>query len=253
MSFNGEEFEIFKSKNQKIQSSYGEQNKGTTRPRRQKLNMNHVARKKFTEANLKKAFRRKLFKNCKTRNKKSSPDLFEFYVISPGHGKANDNDRATTCRCNFKASCLQTERTNMKVLLKKWALTGNNLKFLNQKTKKIQSSYGEQNKRSTRPWRQKLNINHVARKKLTEAKLKKAFRIKLFELCKTRAKKSSPDLFNFYVISAGHDMANDPVSATTCRRNFKASWLQTEHTKNECPSEKLSFNGELFEIFKPKN
>ena len=40
-------------------------------------------------------------------------------------------------------------------------------------------------------------MNHVARKKLTEAKLKKASRIKLFELCKTRTKKSSPDLFNF--------------------------------------------------------
>ena len=35
------------------------------------------------------------------------------------------------------------------------------------------------------------------RKKLTEAKMKKPFRIKLLELCKTRTKKSSPDLFNF--------------------------------------------------------
>ena len=96
-------------------------------------------------------------------------------------------------------------------------------------------------------------MNHVVRKKLTEANLKKAFRIKLFELCKTRTKKSSPDLFNFYVISASQGMANDNDGATTCRRNLKASLLQTERTKIEGPSEKMSFNGEQFEIFKPKN
>ena len=96
-------------------------------------------------------------------------------------------------------------------------------------------------------------MNHVARKKLTEANLKKAFTINLFEHCKTRTKKSSPDLFNFYVISAGQGMVKDNDGATTCRRKFKASWLQTERTKNESPSEEMSFNGEQFEIFKPKN
>ena len=47
-------------------------------------------------------------------------------------------------------------------------------------------------------------------------------------------------------------MANDAGRATTCRRNLKASWLQTERTKNEKPSEKISFNGEQFENFKQK-
>ena len=46
--FNGEQFEIFKPKNQKFQSSYGEQNESTTRFWRQKQNLNHVARKKLT-------------------------------------------------------------------------------------------------------------------------------------------------------------------------------------------------------------
>ena len=119
----------------------------------------------------------------------------------------------------------------MKGLLKKWALTGNSLKISNQKTKKIQSSYGEQNKKTTRPWRQKLNMNHVAKRKLTEANLKKAIRIKLFELCKTRTKKSSPDLFNFYVISAGQGVVKDNDGATACRCKFKAPWLQTESKK----------------------
>ena len=76
--------------------------------------------------------------------------------------------------------------------------------------------------------------------------------MKLFELCKTRSKKSNPDLFNFYVISAGHDMAIDAGRATTCRRNFKAPWLQTERTKNEGPFKKVSFNGKSIWRFQTK-
>ena len=110
--------------------------------------------------------------------------------------------------------------------------SGEQFENLNLKNQKIQSLHGEQNKRTTRPRRQKLNLNQVARKKLTEAKLKKAFRIKLLEHCKTRIKKSNPDLLTFYVISGGHDMANDAGRATRCRRNFVAPWLQSERTKN---------------------
>ena len=140
----------------------------------------------------------------------------------------------------------------MKRLLKKWVLTGKSLKISDKKIQKIDSSHGEHNRRTTRPHGQKLNMNHVARKNLTEAKLKKAFRMKLFELCKTRTKKSSPDLFKFYLKTAGHGMTLDDDRATTCRRNFKAPWLQTERTKNEGPSEKMSFNGETVWSFKPK-
>ena len=165
---------------------------------------------------------------------------------------ANDDESATTCRRNFKASWLQTERTNHEGPSEKLSFNGEQSEFFKPKNQKIQSSYGEQNKRTTRPWRQNLNMNHVIRKKLTEANLKKAFRIKLFELCKTRTKKSRPELFNFYVISVSHDMANDAGRATTCRRNFKAPWLQTERTKNDGPPEKMSFNGEQSENFKPK-
>ena len=39
---------------------------------------------------------------------------------------------------------------------------------------------------------------------------KKAFIWKLLELCKTRTKKSSPDMFNFYVVLAGRDTAGIP-------------------------------------------
>ena len=65
-------------------------------------------------------------------------------------------------------------------------------------------------------------MHHVSRKKKIEANLKKAFRFKLLELCKTRTKKSSPHLFNFYVVLAGHVMVTDAGRSTTCRRKFKA-------------------------------
>ena len=50
---------------------------------------------------------------------------------------------------------------------------------------------------------------HVTRTKLTQAEMKKDFRIKLLVLCKTRTKKSSPDLSNFYVVLAGHDTVTE--------------------------------------------
>ena len=99
-------------------------------------------------------------------------------------------------------------------------------------------------------------MNHVAGKKLTEAKLKKIIRIKLLEVCKIRTKKWNPYLLTFYVVSGGHDMANDAGRAATCRRISKAPWLQAERTKNEGSSEKLSFNGETvweFQTNKTKN
>ena len=180
---------------------------------------------------MKKSFRIKLLELCKTRTKKSSPDLFKFYVIWASHDMANDTGRATTCGRIFKAPWLQTERTKNEGPSERMSFNAEQFEFFEPKNQKIQSSYGEQNKRTRRPWRQKLNMNHVSRKKLTEAKLRKAFRIKLLELCKTRTKKSSHDLFNFYVISASHDMANDTGRATTSGRIFKAPWLQTERTK----------------------
>ena len=102
-----------------------------------------------------------------------------------------------------------------------------------------------------RPWRQNLNMNQVARKKYNEAKLKKSFRIKLLELCKTRTKKSSLDLFNFLftrlvktwpMTLAGLPRAgavSKPLDYNQNVQKWKAFW-------------KMSFNGEQFENFKPK-
>ena len=110
----------------------------------------------------------------------------------------------------------------MKGLLKNWVLTENQCE----------------------DFRQKVSKTPLLPRKTKQKNLRKAFRIKLFELCKARSKKWNPYLLTFYVVSGGHEIAKDAGRATTYRRNFKAPWLQTERTKNEGSSEKLSFNAE---------
>ena len=92
-------------------------------------------------------------------------------------------------------------------------------------------------------------MNQVLRKNYTEAKNNKAFRFKLLELCKTRTKKPSPDLFNFHVFSAGHDMVTDAGRATTRSRRFKATTVQK--MKDLLKTRVLT--GKQFEHFKTKN
>ena len=52
--------------------------------------------------------------------------------------------------------------------------------------------------------------------------VKKTFRLKLSGFCKTRTKKSNPEMFNFYIVLAGFDIITDAERATTCTCNFKA-------------------------------
>ena len=135
MSFNGETVWRFQTKKFK-NSTPPKENKKTTTLQGRKLNIKQVATTKLTEAKLKRAFRIKLFELCKTRTKKSSPDLINFYVVSAGHDLATDAGRATKYRCKFKAPCLQTERTK-KGLLKKWVLTGKQFEDFIEKISKI--------------------------------------------------------------------------------------------------------------------
>ena len=136
---------------------------------------------------------------------------------------------------------------------KTWVLTAKQFENIKPKKSKILVLVWrtKQKKHKTPQTRQEMNMNHVARKNLTEAKLKKAFRIKLFELCKTRTKKSSPDLFNFLVALAGHEKVTDAKRATSCRRKIKAIWLRTKIQKmKDVP--KMNFTEKLFEDFRPK-
>ena len=82
--------------------------------------------------------------------------------------------------------------------------------------------------------------------------MNKAIRIKLFELGKTTSKKATPDMSNFYVVMAGHDIVTDASRATTWRRKIKASSSQTKSTKNEGPPKTWVLRGKSFEDFRQK-
>ena len=250
----GNSLKISNQKNQRIQSSYGEQNKRTTRPWRQKLNLTHVARKKKSEANLKKAFRKELFELCKTRTKKSSPDLFKFYLFSAGHDMANDAGRATTCRRNFKAPRLQTERTKNEGPSEKMSFNGE--QFENFKLKKPRNPIflWRTKQKNHNTLKAKTENEPCSQEEINWRKTGKNIQNKLFGLCKTRTKKSSPDLFNFYVSSTGHDMATDTGRAAMRRRNFKAPWLQkTERANMKGLLKKWSLTGNSFKFSNQKD
>ena len=85
------------------------------------------------------------------------------------------------------------------------------------------------------PELQQLKIDFVTRKKKTEEKLKKAFRLKLLEFGKIRTKKARPNMFNFHLVLAGHYKVTDTGRATKCRRKLETPSLQTQSTKKDIP------------------
>ena len=52
--------------------------------------------------------------------------------------------------------------------------------------------------------------------------------LKLLELGKTRTKKASPDMFNFYVVLAVHDKVNDAGRAPLAGANSKPHHYKEE-------------------------
>ena len=204
--------------------------------------MDHLTRKRQIEANLKKAFRFKRLELCKTRTKKSSPDLFNFYVVLASHDMVTDAGRATTCRRKFKAPWFQTKIQKTKGFPKTWVLTGKSLKISDEK-KHISCS-----DQTTPSKTRSLNATNedgafvCNQQEFYSTQLgKKEIRSKLLELCKTRTKKSSLDMLNFYLVSATRHMVTDNDSSTTCRRKFKDPSLKV-NTKNERPSQKHGFH-----------
>ena len=88
---------------------------------------------------------------------------------------------------------------------------------------------------------QQMKMDLVTRKNWTQQDMKKKdIRSKLLELCKTRTKKSSLDMLNFYLVSVARRMVTDHDSSTTGRSKFKAPSIET-YTKNERPSENMGF------------
>ena len=68
--------------------------------------------------------------------------------------------------------------------------------------------------------------------------------MKLSELCKTRSKKSSADLFNLYVLLTSHETVTVVGRASFFTPNSNSPSLQTKSTKNEGPSENMGIKGE---------
>ena len=62
-------------------------------------------------------------------------------------------------------------------------------------------------------------------------KIEKVIQIKFVELCKTRTKESSPDMFNFFVDLVGHGMVTDTGRGATFRSKFRAPPLQIKIQK----------------------
>ena len=74
----------------------------------------------------------------------------------------------------------------------------------------------------------------------------------MLELCKTRTKKSSPDMFNFYVVLSGDNKVSDSGRITTWRLKFKAPSLKTKSTKTEETFENVGSKGKPFEDIRQK-
>ena len=75
-----------------------------------------------------------------------------------------------------------------------------------------------------------------------------AFISKLLKLCKTRAKKSSPDMFNFNVLLAGHYMATDACTTTTCMRKIKPHDYEQKVQKMKDLSKTWVLKGKQFAL-----
>ena len=73
-----------------------------------------------------------------------------------------------------------------------------------------------------------------------------SIRSELTEICKTGVKKSSPGLFNFCVVLAGHDLITAGDRATNCLFKFKTPLIYSNCTKNEEHSENMVLNGKIF-------
>ena len=72
--------------------------------------------------------------------------------------------------------------------------------------------------------------------------MKKALKLKLFVLCKTRVRKSSPDIFNFYIVLTGPDLVTDKAGLTNASRISKHI-ITNKMNKKQGPPENMGFNG----------
>ena len=82
--------------------------------------------------------------------------------------------------------------------------------------------------------------------------MKKAFRYELLELCKSRIKKPSTDVFFFNVTLTVHDMFTEAGTATIYMQKFKAPRLPTKVQKMNDLRKRWVSTGKQLEDFRRK-
>ena len=87
--------------------------------------------------------------------------MLNVYVVSTGHDMVNDTDISTTCRSKKEAPPIKRKLQKMKFLRKTWVGPNNHLMIPDQKLKNLTLGIREQNKRTTRPQKQQLEMNLV--------------------------------------------------------------------------------------------
>ena len=174
--------------------------------------------------------------------------MFNFYVVLPGCDTAG----LPLAGANSKLHNYKQKWQKMKDLPKLRVSTWKPFEDFRRKkrTKTLFSTFQKQPSGKQGPWARQLN-KALVKSKLNKNR-KKAFSSKLLYLCKTRTKKSSPDMFNCYVVLAGRDMVIDASRSSTCRRKIKAPSLQTKVTKNEGSSEIKGFTKKPLQQFREK-
>ena len=156
--------------------------------------------------------------------------MFNFYAVLTGHDKVTDADRATRCRRKFKAPSLQKHSTKKRPS-ENMSFNVKTFEDFRQKTLKYTSSVDQTTSREARLLKTTIEDGPCNQEEINRRNVEKSFRSELLELCKTRTKKSSPDMFIFYVTSIGHDMVTDAGRATSCRCKFRNPLLQTKVQK----------------------
>ena len=91
--------------------------------------------------------------------------MLKFHIVSAGRDMINDTDSSTTGRSKLKAQPIKTNLQNMKFLPKTWVAPNNRLWIADQKFKILTLGIREQNKGTTRPQRQQMDMDLVTRKK----------------------------------------------------------------------------------------
>ena len=172
--------------------------------------------------------------------------MFKFYLVSAARHMVTDIDSSTTCRSNFKAPSLEidTKKPSQKHGFHPITVS----RFQNEKKTKNPVLAWKINKRNARP-SAKTEHGACSQEEINWSKIEKGFRIKLLELFKTRTNKSILDLFNFYVVSVGHDMVTDVGRATRRRRKFN---VQSVQKIKDLPKTRV-LTGKQFENFRQKN